>query len=154
MRGNWWRRFRSWDNKGLLIDRVKGDLAITKKGYIFDRRIFRVFLIFMFLMVTYFVATSENVRLHEFYLVCRGPTPCQNQFYHACDIEECKSIENQELLPAGFELGKKPDPLFEQRIDWFVQSLIALFVLSFVANHFSHNKGRSLNTILNVEVEE
>jgi hypothetical protein len=151
---SWWARLRSFDERGLLIDRLEGDLAITKKGYIFDRRIFRVFLIFMFATLAYLMFTTTNVQVHEFYMVCVGPTPCQNQFYHACDREECKSIENQEVLPAGFELGKKPDPIFEKKISWFVEALLGAFVLTFLANHFLHNKGRSLETIFNLEVEE
>lgn len=150
--GDWWRRFRAWDEKGPFMHEVKGELAITRGGYVFDRRVFRVVLILFFGLLVWMIYTA-NVGHQEVYISCTGTTPCENQFYHNCDHPVCAPIVNQEILPPGFALGTPPSVEFHRQVKGLVLITVSLFILAFVVNHFLHNKGRSLNTIMPMEEE-
>ena len=79
---SWWSRLREFDGKGLLVDRVSGELAFTRKGYCFDRRVFKSYLILVFLVLSLILFFS-HAGLKNFYLVCDNyGQPCVNPFYH------------------------------------------------------------------------
>jgi len=149
----WWQRFRSWDEKGPFMQRVKGELVFTKGGYCFDRRIFRVVVIIMFLGIFGIMITSNDG--HEnFYLHCPQnnsmgqSSPCNNPYYLSCDREECQGISQEQTLPPGFTIGNPPSEILSRQIRGLVISTVGLFILAFVANHYWYNKGRS---IINIE---
>lgn len=149
----WFRSLMEFDGKGLLVDRVVGDLAFTRRGYCFDRRVFRVYLIVVFGMLA-LVMFSSSVGVHEFYLSCPvdGPS-CSNPYYLSCDRVECESIRGQEFLRPGFHLGTPPTEEFGRLVRDFLLVVVLGFVLAFVVNHLLHNRGRSLSTIVELEDE-
>ena len=113
---SWWKRFREFDRKGLLIDKVVGSKAYTKMGYVFDRRIFRVYFFLIVVPMILWVMWSSGVGWREFYVSCpiSGYGQCENPFYLNCDMKGCESIKYMEFLPRGFEMGNKPTAEFER----------------------------------------
>ena len=151
------QKFREFDAKGLLIDKVVGPLAYTKDGYVFDRRVFRTYALLLLLIIVYIGAT-HNVGFNNFYLHCAvddNPieTQCVNPCYENYDREECAPIVDLETIPRGFTLGTPPDPSFMRAINVLFWCVGIGFVLSCVINHYLHNKGRPISTIFHMEDE-
>lgn len=138
------------------MHRVEGDLAYTKGGYCFDRRIFTGYIIVVFLLI-FAIMITTNVGHREFYLHCPLDTPmghglpCRNTCYQEYDNVECGPVVDREMLPPGFELGTPPSLLLQERTNalWFL--IVSLFLLAFLINHRVHNKGRMLSTIFEVK---
>lgn len=138
------RKFRAFDQKGLLFSRVKGPLAFSRRGYVVDRRIFRIPLFVTLGLLAYLFFTSP-IGWREVYVHCpeNNTGPCHNPFYHDCPVAACKSIEAEQWIPAGFELGRPPDQNFMNSVQAVVWAFVAGLFLAFVMNHLLHNRGRS-----------
>ena len=151
----WWKRFREWDQKGLLIDRVEGEKAITKRGFIFDRRIFRVYMIVVFAMIFWIMATS-SVPIHAFYANCSANGPaCPNPCYKGGD--RCGEYQFMETLQPGITIGTPPDQSYLSKINGLFLVIFFGFVVAFSVNKMIWNRGRSIETIfpeLKIDQEE
>lgn len=141
-----WRWFREFDKKGLLMHRVDGEFGITRGGYRFDRRIFRSYIIVVYLFIIYILLTSD-VGWKETYIACPigSNGPCENPCYHGGD--RCGNFQFQEFLQPGEQFGTPPSEEFSRDIDILFVIIFIGLLFSFVLNHKLHNKGRSVNTI-------
>lgn len=157
---NWWRRFREFDNKGILIDRVEGSMAYTKRGYVFNRWIFRAYVVLVFLIIL-FIIMNSSAGWKEFYLHCptqeeaaeRGYVNyyggwCDNPCYRDYDNDYCAPVADMELLPSGFTIGNPPSEELSRQVNGLVWIIISGFVLAFAVNHLGYNRGRPLEYIL------
>lgn len=146
---DWWRRFRAFDNKGLLVERVEGSFAYTRRGYVVNRWIFRAYLVSV-LLVLCVVGLTSHVGWREFYVSCPldAPGPCKNPFYLDCPVAGCRQIEREEFLPRGFSLGRAPDAGFEKSVEYAVWYVCVGFILTLGVNHYVHNRGRPFRYIL------
>ena len=144
-----WNKFREWDKKGLLVERVKGSKAYTKKGYVIDRRIFRVYFFLLVLPAILYVVLTAGVGWSEFYVSCPidGYGECKNPFYLNCDREECRQIESREFLPRGFQLGEKPSKEFKNQVLGVELIAFGGFLVALGLNHFWHNKRKKLSDL-------
>lgn len=122
------------------------------KGYVFDKYLFRAFMIIILTGLFCIVVIHDFDFSPNMYISCSddNPVPCENPFYNAeirsvdpyfrnvkCEWDWC----HQEYLPVGFEFGKKPD-------FWITYApyLSFLFlILAFVVNHIIYNKGYKFN---------
>lgn len=141
----WWKKFREFDEKGLLIDRVEGDFGITKRGYVFDRRIFQGYMILVFLVIFGIMLTSK-VPIHAFYATCAANGPaCQNPCFHAGD--RCGVYQNLEFLTPGSVIGTPPDPAFGRQLRGLLFVIGFGFLAAFGLNKLLWNLGRSVAMI-------
>lgn len=147
----WWRKLLEWDNKGLLADRIVGDLAITKRGYVLDRRIFKVYLIVFFLSLSYVMYVS-SADFREIHVHCpeNGPS-CANPCYGLEGV--CSPYNEIEQLYPGQSFGNAPDPLFFSQLYGLLWITIGGLLVAFGVNHLCHNRGRPLSYLL-PEAEE
>lgn len=146
----WWRKFREWDDKGLLIDRVDGDLAITKRGFIFDRRIFRSYVILVFVLIFWIMLTSK-VPIHAFYFECsvNGPAcvnPCFDAGRHVKG-DRCSPYADNEFLRPGESIGMPPDPAYGRQVAGLLLVAVVGFLAAFGLNKRLWNRGRSIKMI-------
>lgn len=144
-----WQRFRANDRKGLLIDRVEGPLAITKRGYVFDRRAFRAYALLVGVVIVY-IMFSSGVGWRELYISCpwTNERDCENPCYHNFRDERCSEIVLREYLPRGYTLGRTPPPEYEAQVRGLFFVIVGGFLFAFGMNHYLHNRGRSLRLIL------
>ena len=144
-----WRCFREWDRKGLLIERVEGSRAYTSRGYVFDRRVFRVYALLVLACLLYIIF-SAGVGWREYYVYCslKNVDGCGNPCYYNYYQEECAPIRELERLPPGFLLGKLPSERYNSLSKGYLYVLFYGFVTAFALNHLLHNRGKSLRTIL------
>ena len=123
----------------------------SNQTYIFDRYLFVgaivMLLIFTVSMIFYLGGLDANKYL---YIHCDNKGGCENQLYK--NYNYCgKTIDinsiacTQELLPYGFEAGKKPPAIVNDF--WLYAG--ALILLMFIINHFKYNKQFSFKNAIN-----
>lgn len=117
----------------------KTRLYVNKYGYTFDRYLFRGCLGLM-LLLFFIIAFQNNFDIfsRNIYVKCDVKPYCYNSLYmdNRCKFDWC----NQEILPYGFEFGKKPSVL----IGFFNPICIIIFFACVFINHFKYNKGKRL----------
>jgi len=125
------------------------------KGYIFDKIIFNAGMIIIFIFLFIIMANMGFDFGTQIYFNCPNTTNigiCENPFYeghlnHLPDKYTKKCVYdwcNEPYLPAGFEFGEKPPFIYRLALPF----AIFVLILSFVANHLIHNKGRFINVRL------
>ena len=161
-----WKKFREWDNKGLLIDRVDGCMAYTKRGYVFNRWFFRAYTA-VIVMVVLFIILNSSAGWKEFYLHCpteeeaaeRGYANyfggwCSNPCYRDYDNKYCALVADMEFLPSGFTIGNPPSEELSRQLNGLLWIIICGFILAFSLNHLRYNRGRPLEHIFNESIGE
>jgi hypothetical protein len=147
-----WKKLREFDKRGVLMERVEGPFGITKKGYVVDRRVFRVYMALVVALIAYIMFTS-GVGWNEVYVACPldHMGECENPCYLGGD--KCGALQFQEYIAPGTEFGRLPPPEYESQkrgLWWFI---VCGFVLAFSINHMMHNRGKSIGDLFpDVEV--
>ena len=140
-----WKTFKEKYVTGNPFTKIEGHFSILPNGYKFNQYIFYLLItivIFMGVYVFYNLGFSTDPQI---YYKCTDSTSCENPFYKynfdseldmkyrdMCTYEWC----NKEILPGGFEFGRKPT--FLERNFGFIAGIIIIF--GFILNHFLYNK--------------
>lgn len=138
---------------------TRGNFAFAKLGtetYRFNVWIFRtaILLMILYFFVAWGINGFGNPRAFNFYYTCPKDIPtavCYNPYYNA-DVmgigweelqksnlpreELLKFVHTKEFYP-GYELGKKPSPLYTNGETIY----LLILVLAFIINHLLYNKG-------------
>lgn len=110
----------------------KNRYKILTSKYVFDRWIFQFFMYSIFLILFLFVY-EHNFEL-DFYICGAEPGEfCKNPFYKPL------TWKNLPEVPPG-EYGTN----FKTSINFLSYLSLGLFILSFIINHFAHNKNFEL----------
>lgn len=135
------------NNRGFLIERVKGRFSYTKTGYRFDRYLIRAFLggSLFFVLAVFIWGVSRGIDLNELYFKCPDGevAGCVNPYYLNCNEEMCREIEFKEHFMAGESAGMVPDTFFNSLALWAMCLAILTFLGGLLLNHFRYNRGLS-----------
>lgn len=138
-----WSRFREFDRRGLLFERVDGVKAYTRTGYCVDKRFVWGALVLTLLVVwlAFVEARSMGVGAHEFSISCPAdsPGPCMNPCY--LGKIDCGAIQFKEYLQPGESYGPDPNDFFALTTRVWV-SVVCLLSLALVLNHVVYNIGK------------
>ena len=151
--GDWWRKFRAFDSRGLLIARVDGRFAFTKSGYVVDRRIFQAY-VGAVVVALFLIGIQSGVGWSEAYTHC--PVDAVGKCWNPCFGEggRCAVISGQEFLSPGESLGTPMKPWFDDALRGVGWGAVAGVVVAFLLNHFVHNRGRPFAQLFSsLEVE-
>lgn len=145
---DWWLKFRAFDKRGLLADRVEGSKAFTSKGYVIDRRIFRWYFFGLVLPMIVVLMVVSDVGWREAYVSCpvEATGPCENWCFQGGD--RCGAAQFVETLSPGESIGIAPSPEFERQVRgvWWV--VVSGALLALILNHVWHNRGRRVSDLL------
>lgn len=126
-----------WLLKHPFVEKVDRWKVRYVNGYIIDRRIFLLLMVVIISLTIYGFSRYDWNFEQKIYLSCDSPTPCQNPLYERCSEWYCQ----EQLIPAGFEYGEKPDSFFMN----FNMYVLLLVIVAFVLNHIIHNRNFELN---------
>lgn len=138
-----WKKFREFDERGLLIARVEGSKAYTKSGYVFNRWIFRA--AFSVIIILIIFLAIQGYAWKSYYFKCPEDSfePCRNPFISSngpvnyCLVEDVELCSVPTLQP-GEEYGPKPPFLVKH----FISLWALTFLCAVLVNHFIYNKGK------------
>ena len=149
-----WQRFRDFDRRGLLVERVQGHLAFTQRGYVINRRIFQAYIAIVILAIIA-LGLLSGVGWREAYAHC--PVGTVGKCWNPCFEKEgrCSSINNQEFLLPGETLGVEPNTDFQNGLRALIFFILGGAFLAFAMNHLMHNRGRPFKYLFpKLEVEQ
>lgn len=150
----YWKKFREFDKKGLLLRESGETYSVTHTGYVLDKRVFRtaMILIGVGICAVLISALQQGVGWEEVYFYCPSNfdgggtnyfgTNCQNPFYLNCEYEACRDYVLMETVPPGTLMGKPPSEEYEEGVSALVRFIAGVLMLAFIANHFLHNGGK------------
>lgn len=107
----------------------------TIEKYYFDKRIFRIAFLLLFIILIVMIADNNFQLGNEFYMECPEYEPyCYNPFYN---YNPCPQLNfcDQEILKGGESIGIKPKPYFTI----YTGLLLLLLSFAFIINHIMHN---------------
>lgn len=138
---SWWKKFREFDNRGLLIDHVEGHMAYTKTGYVFNRWFFRAYVLLLVLVIVAAIGTASELSGH--YVHCpEGAGSCPNPLFMNCAYDWCRDFEMLEFLPAGFTRGSPPGDEYYVRFRVVTGFAVLGAIIVLFLNHFRYNRGK------------
>lgn len=123
---------------------------ITKSGYVFQRRIFRLYALCVVILAVVFFFSAGGFGKQYAYSACGNDfignnLPCENMLYDKCDLPACQ----KPVLQPGEVIGERPrTDLSERLIGASLLGLVAAFLLNHIINNFdneSKKKARSEN---------
>jgi len=145
-----------------LVKKREGRFNIMgDNAYKFDRWLFNSTILIIICLLLYVFSTYGFDFTPKIYIKCEEA--CDNPFYigpeanreggvlsledkQKCTFEWCK----EKSLPAGFEFGKRPSPLYNN----IGPVCYLLFALALILNHFLYNKGKLKRFTQGLEEEE
>jgi len=140
----WWQKFREFDRRGLLFERVERHLAYTSQGYVVNRWIFRAYFLVLLLCIVAVAVEYRAIGWQSMYFSCDAENllGCENPCYGEPDCGVFGSLQYVALIPPGEGFGVPPDPAYEQRVRGLVFLAVWGFLVAFALNHGWYNRGR------------
>jgi len=133
------------DDLSINIDKKKvysdEPYLITKSGYVFERRIFRLYALGVVVFAIFLFLTAGGFGKQYAYTECKNDfignnLPCDNILYGKCDLPACQKA----VLQPGESIGEKPPTnLSERLIGASFMGLLAAFLFNHIFNNF-HKK--------------
>ena len=139
-----WKTFKEKFVTGNPFTKIEGHFSILPNGYKFNQYIFYFLITVIVLLggiIFYNLGFSTDPQI---YYKCDNAVSCENPFYKyntestlsnkykkMCTYEWC----NEEVLPGGFEFGRKPTFLERN----FAVISIFILICAFILNHLLYN---------------